>query len=141
MCIIDVRKMPVVLEEISRAQAKIQSLTGVQVKLVIASDLVTISTDEAHVLDVICAAYNIDYTVLQTKRRKQNMVFARGTYAYIMRKYYGQSWAQIASIFKQDHTTMISIVKRIEGFKTVNDKVWLSIQEIINTLFNNNEAA
>ncbi len=88
--------------------------------------------------DIVCQYYDIDpATILTTKSRKRELVFARQLIMYFMRKYTKMSLKSIGSEFagtsngkKKDHTTVIHSIRTVNNLMDTDEGIRTQVKHI-----------
>lgn len=70
---------------------------------------------------VVCCHFKIESKLLSGRGRQSNIVAARHTAMYLLRKA-GYTWMEIGKYFRKDHTTAIHAFNSIEGFLSIQDQ-------------------
>lgn len=79
----------------------------------------------------VCQRFSLTLEEMKSPTRKKNIVLARQTAMYLIRKYFRKSLTDIGLIFnKKDHTTVLNSIKKVEKEKLKNKDFKLLLEEI-----------
>lgn len=88
--------------------------------------------------EIVCTHYGLDpATILLSKSRKREMVFARQLIMYFMKKYTGMSLKSIGREFagtstgnKKDHTTVIHSIQTVKNLMDTDQYILQQVNQI-----------
>jgi len=73
------------------------------------------------IISAVCNYYQIPYSTLIKKCRDRDLIKARHTLCYLLRKHTALSLTQVAKLFNQDHTSVMHAIDKITGFLDIKD--------------------
>ena len=92
------------------------------------------SPDLCHITDFICRAFNLKEADLRSKTRKRNLVIARNTAFYLVRKHTDLSLADIGGHFGRKHSTVLKGITNIEREISIQTPLGRHLENVIERL-------
>lgn len=125
------QSLPAVFKVLADAEALINEITGVKVK-------VSVRVTETHryhqyLIDLICEYFGVSFLELVSQNRKRELALARQVFIYLTYKpgVPGSGSQALADILQRDHSSILYAHKRITGLLDVGDE---SVTTAINNL-------
>ena len=89
-----------------------------------------------HIADYVCESFKCERWELNAKCRAQKNIDARSAYYYFLRKFAKLTYVEISKTLqlRQDHSTIIHSVKRVENAVQVKDQFGIKILHLEKTL-------
>jgi hypothetical protein len=84
--------------------------------------------------DVVCSYYNLDNDIYESKSRQSNLVKAKHIAIFIAKKQLSLTLVDVGNAFKFDHSNIVYIVKKIEGYIEFDPRLRKEIEEIQNII-------
>lgn len=90
------------------------------------------------IINIVCAACDVNYNAMKTKCRKRELVIARQLIHYFLYEYTNMSTNLIGQITGHDHSTVVYSRRKVENFKYdyILKAIYLEIQNKINRILN-----
>jgi len=85
--------------------------------------------------------FDVFFPYYKEKNRKRHIVSARHCYFYFLRKYTNMSLIEIASIFEQDHSSIIHALQKVNKMVETEDNETLSIIRIVESVLKQDDVA
>ncbi len=85
-----------------------------------------------NIITAICKYLNVEVYDLFKKGRKENIVICRQISMYLMRKYAGMSFSEIARMFDKDHTTILWAYKQVS--KQIANKTDSTYKKVVDDI-------
>ena len=92
------------------------------------------SPDLCHITDFVCRAFNLKETDLRSKTRKRNLVIARNTAFYLVRKHTSLSLSEIGGHFGRKHSTVLKGITNIEREISIQTPLGRQLENMIERL-------
>ena len=86
------------------------------------------------IISIVAKRYDISKDDILSKKRDQNIAYARNVSIYVIRSVTQMSFPEIGKIFNRDHSTIMSSNKVIQEKVASNQLTELEINEIIREL-------
>lgn len=126
--------LPKVAHVLLSAEAKIKSLTGVDVLVKIdhnPNPAISFEKKSKHrVMELVCKEFNTTWFKITGDKRYREVVEARHAYMYIMHCLLKQTLQETANDCLRDHTTVISAKQKILGYYDTGDFLTQRIENI-----------
>jgi len=88
------------------------------------------------VIKAISIHFDLEMDLIKSKWRKRELVTARHFCFFFLRKNTNLSLKSIGDQFRQDHTTVINGVNKIQGFLDIKDQETVNNYHEINAMLN-----
>ncbi len=92
------------------------------------------SPDVCHITDFVCRAFDLKETELRSKTRKRNLVIARNTAFFLVRKHTSLSLAEIGEHFGRKHSTVLKGITNIEREISIQTPLGRQLENMIERL-------
>lgn len=84
--------------------------------------------------DVVCSYYNLDNEIYTSRSRRSDIIKAKHIAVFIAKKQLSLTLTDIGQYFKFDHSNIVYIEKKIEGYIQFDPRLRREVEEIQNIL-------
>jgi chromosomal replication initiation ATPase DnaA len=126
-------------EVLKRAEYEVYCITGFKVKLKVEiplQEMQELKTKRIYLQNIVCGFYDVDWEDVMKPTRKKHIIAARHAFIYLCFTLLQMNKSAIAFFLKLDHTTVVYVIKKINGFIEVGDEEAKTVLKIIKDLQN-----
>lgn len=129
---IDILELPESKRIIEAAEARIFANTGIKVKLIGHLENMEHELEFKKLLlkKIVCEVFYIKWDDVLSKKRERKVCSARFVYMYLLRKYFNESYKNIAIQLSRDHTSVIHAITSVNNWYDINDDIVTHIETV-----------
>lgn len=130
--------LPVVYKIVAEAERQLTHLIGSRVTVKLEINDEKISADEGrHIAlqQLVCSEYGVTWSQIAGPLRLRKYVDARAAYCFLAKAFFLESLKSIGQAVCRDHTSVIHLIRRTEGYLKVNDPAIKPILTIKNKFY------